>query len=104
MNEIELNTALGEQLSKKDYEKLKNKLMDLARAYYDDDAPKVSDHEYDMLMVQLKACEKKNPSWVTDDSISQVIGGTASSKFSKVTHDVPMLSIEDVFNKESVKE
>lgn len=104
MNEIELNTALGERLSKKDYEKLKNKLMDLARAYYDDDAPKVSDHEYDMLMVQLKACEKKNPSWVTDDSISQVIGGTASSKFSKVTHDVPMLSIEDVFNKESVKE
>ncbi len=104
MNETVLNQAIGEKMSKEEYEALKKRLAHLASAYYDDDEPEVSDHDYDMLMIQLKACEKANPSWVTADSISQVIGGTASSKFTNVTHDVPMLSIQDVFDKESVKE
>ena len=104
MNDIELARAIGEALSADEYQKLKEKIADLASAYYDDDAPKVSDHVYDMLMVQLKTCEKLHPDWVKQDSLSQTIGGVASSKFAKVTHDVPMLSIEDVFDKESVKE
>lgn len=91
-------------VSHEDYLALKDTLNELATAYYDFDEPKVSDYEYDMMMQQLKACEKEHPDWVTEDSISQNIGGTASSKFSKVTHDVPMLSIEDVFDKKSVKE
>lgn len=90
-------------MTHEEYLALKDTLKDLALAYYDLDEPKVSDYEYDMMMQDLKACEKEHPDWVTEDSISQNIGGTASSKFSKVTHDVPMLSIEDVFDKESVK-
>ncbi len=104
MNEIKVNQTIGEKFKKEEYLSLKERIAELASLYYDDDAPEVSDHEYDMMMVQLKAAEKKHPEWVESDSITQVIGGTASSKFTKVTHDVPMLSIEDVFDKESVKE
>lgn len=71
--------------------------------YYNLDEPEISDYEYDMLMQKLKAVEKEHPEWVTSDSPSQKIGGVAKREAAvKVTHDVPMLSIEDVFTKEDV--
>lgn len=71
--------------------------------YYNLDEPEISDYEYDMLMQKLKAAEKEHPEWVTSDSPSQKIGGVAKREAAvKVTHDVPMLSIEDVFTKEDV--
>ncbi len=91
-------------MNKNEYLELQTKVKELAKAYYDEDTPKVSDAEYDDLMRQIKVAEKEHPDWITKDSITQIIGGSASTKFSKVTHDVPMLSIEDVFDKESVKE
>ncbi len=75
------------------------------RAYYDEDAPTISDYEYDMLMQRLKAMEKENPELVTADSPTQKIGGTAKREAGvTVTHNVPMLSIRDVFSKEEVLE
>ncbi len=75
--------------------------MDL---YYNDDAPEISDFEYDQLMQRLKAIEKENPELVTKDSPSQIIGGTAKREAGvKITHNVPMLSIEDVFNTDDVR-
>ncbi|MDO5444522.1 MAG: NAD-dependent DNA ligase LigA [Eubacteriales bacterium] len=72
-------------------------------AYYNNDAPVISDYEYDLLMQQLKDCERENPDWITPDSPSQKIGGVAKRTAGvKVTHDVPMLSIEDVFSKDDV--
>ena len=91
-------------MTKNEYLKLQEQVKDLAKAYYDSDAPKVSDDRYDDLMRQIKAAEKEHPDWVTNDSITQMIGGTVSTKFQKVQHDVPMLSIEDVFDKASVEE
>lgn len=71
--------------------------------YYNQDTSEISDYEYDQLMIKLKAAEKEHPEWVTSDSPSQKIGGTAKREAGvKVTHDVPMLSIEDVFTKEDV--
>lgn len=71
--------------------------------YYNQDDPEISDYEYDQLMLQLKAVEKEHPDWVRSDSPTQKIGGTAKREAGvKVTHDVPMLSIEDVFTKEEV--
>ena len=71
--------------------------------YYNQDAPEISDYEYDQLMQRLKAIEKENPELVTADSPSQIIGGTAKREAGvKITHNVPMLSIEDVFNTEDV--
>ena len=71
--------------------------------YYNQNEPEISDYEYDQLMQQLKAAEAEHPEWVTPDSPTQKIGGVAMREAGvKVTHDVPMLSIEDVFNKEDV--
>lgn len=71
--------------------------------YYNQDEPEISDYEYDQLMLQLKAAEKEHPEWVTPQSPTQKIGGSAKREAGvKVTHDVPMLSIEDVFTTEDV--
>jgi DNA ligase (NAD+) len=76
--------------------------MDL---YYNQDTPEISDYEYDQLMQRLKVIEKENPSFVTADSPSQIVGGVAKREAGvKITHNVPMLSIEDVFTKEAVTE
>ena len=71
--------------------------------YYNQDDPEISDYEYDQLMLKLKSAEKEHPDWITTDSPSQKVGGTAKRELGvKITHDVPMLSIEDVFTKEDV--
>lgn len=71
--------------------------------YYNQDEPEISDYEYDQLMIKLKEAEREHPEWVTEESPTQKIGGTAKREAGvKVTHDVPMLSIEDVFSKEDV--
>ncbi len=73
--------------------------------YYNEDSPEISDYEYDMLMQELKEAEKEHPSWVSADSPTRKIGGKAKREAGvKVRHDVPMLSIEDVFNKDDVKQ
>lgn len=84
----------------KDLVKLIDYHMDL---YYNQDEPEISDYEYDMLMAQLKKAEAEHPEWVDKTSPTQKIGGIAKREAGvKVTHDVPMLSIEDVFTKEDV--
>ncbi|WP_035767057.1 NAD-dependent DNA ligase LigA [Butyrivibrio sp. NC2002] len=86
------------------YEKLCDTIKYHMKRYYDEDAPEISDFEYDNLMQELKKIEAENPELVTADSPSQIIGGTAKREAGvKVEHNVPMLSIEDVFDKEDVK-
>ena len=86
-----------------EYSELKKKIEYHMNLYYNEDAPEISDYEYDLLMQELKKAEKENPSFVTADSPSQKVGGRAKREAGvKVTHDVPMLSIEDVFTKEDV--
>lgn len=71
--------------------------------YYNQDEPEISDFEYDQLMIKLKKVESIHPEWITQDSPSQKVGGTTKREAGvKVSHDVPMLSIEDVFTKEDV--
>lgn len=71
--------------------------------YYNEDAPEITDFEYDNLMLQIKETEKEHPDWITPDSPTQKIGGTAKREAGvTVTHNVPMLSIQDVFTKEDV--
>lgn len=90
-------------MNKKDYDALCEKIDYHMDRYYNQDDPEISDYEYDQLMLQLKAAEKEHPEWISTDSPSQKIGGVAKREAGvKVTHDVPMLSIEDVFTKEEV--
>lgn len=89
--------------NREDYEKLKAIIDYHMDRYYNKDNPEISDFEYDQLMINLKNFENIHPDWVTPDSPSQKIGGTAKREAGvKVTHNVPMLSIEDVFTKEDV--
>lgn len=98
-------------MTREEYEELKKVIDYHMKRYYDEDSPEISDYEYDQLMQKLKAAEREHPDWIGPDSPSQKIGGTALGKPSggkreagvKVIHDVPMLSIEDVFTKEDVK-
>ncbi|MGC1662292.1 MAG: NAD-dependent DNA ligase LigA, partial [Bradyrhizobium sp.] len=61
------------------------------RAYYQDDAPKVSDAEYDALRQRFNAIEKRFPDFVSAESPSQKVGAAPSGRFRKVRHAVPML-------------
>lgn len=74
------------------------------RLYYDQDAPELEDYEYDALNRELKELERAYPQLITDSSPTQHVGGTASSKFSKVTHTVKMESLQDAFSFEELRE
>ena len=69
-----------------------------AKKYYDDDEPEISDFEYDMLMLELKNLEKEFPEFISKDSLTQKVGGTVKEGFEKVTHEVPLQSLQDIFS------
>jgi DNA ligase (NAD+) len=90
---------------KQEYDSLVANIKHHMDLYYNQDTPEISDYEYDQLMIRLKEIEKEHPDFVTKDSPSQIIGGVAKREAGvKITHNVPMLSIEDVFTKEAVTE
>ena len=72
------------------------------KAYYQEDAPKISDAEYDALRQRFNAIEARFPELVTSASPSQKIGAAPSGKFKKVRHAVPMLSLDNAFAEEDV--
>ena len=100
---MDSNRIETEVMDKKEYDELTKTINYHMDRYYNQDEPEISDYDYDQLMLKLKAAEKEHPEWVTPQSPTQKIGGTAKREAGvKVTHDVPMLSIEDVFTKEDV--
>ena len=73
--------------------------------YYNQDAPELSDYEYDLLTRELRALEKEFPELLTKDSPTQKVGGKAKREAGVlINHNVPMLSLQDVFSKEEVME
>src|SRR3979409_719449 len=72
------------------------------KRYYQEDAPSVSDAEYDALRQRFNAIEKRFPEFVTSDSPSQKVGAAPSGKFKKVRHAVPMLSLDNAFAEQDV--
>ncbi len=72
--------------------------------YYNEDSPEITDYEYDMMMRELRALEAKHPETVDLSSPSQHVGGNAIREAGVlVRHNVPMLSLQDVFSKEEVR-
>lgn len=87
------------------YNELKQIILYHNDRYYNQDDPEISDYDYDMMMQELKALEKKHPEYVTSDSPTQKVGGTAKREAGVlVRHNVPMLSLQDVFSKEEVEQ
>lgn len=90
--------------AKKRAEELKPLLRYYTQKYFDDEQV-VSDYEYDMLMRELKQIEKEYPELITSDSPTQNVGtGNIKKGFEKVTHEVPLQSLQDVFTFTEVEE
>ena len=90
--------------AKKQIKELREKLEYYAKKYYDEDKPEISDYEYDMMMNRLKALEKEFPELITEDSLTQKVGGHVKEGFKEVTHEVPLQSLQDVFSFEELRE
>ena len=87
------------------YNELKQTILYHNDRYYNQDDPEISDYDYDMMMQELKKLEKKHPEYITSDSPTQKVGGTAKREAGVlVRHNVPMLSLQDVFTKEEVEQ
>ncbi|WP_323825486.1 hypothetical protein, partial [Pseudomonas aeruginosa] len=74
------------------------------RAYYAEDAPTVSDAEYDALRQRNTAIEARFPALVRADSPERKLGAAPVSAFGKVRHGVPMLSLDNVFDESGFRE
>jgi DNA ligase (NAD+) len=72
------------------------------KRYYQDDAPSISDAEYDALRQRFSAIESRFPEFITADSPSQKVGAAPSGRFKKVRHAVPMLSLDNAFAEQDV--
>lgn len=90
--------------AKQRIEELRKQVEYHAKKYYDNDAPEISDFEYDMLMVELRNLEKEFPEYQSKESLTQKVGGHVKEGFEKVTHEVPLQSLQDVFSIEEVEE
>ena len=85
-------------------EQLRADLRRHSIAYYDKDAPTISDFEYDAMMRRLEILEEEHPETITPDSPTQHVGGHRSEKFSPVHHEVPLESLSDVFSYDELKD
>lgn len=97
----EKNTSFFDVQEK--YTKLRNEIEYHNNLYYNEDKPLISDMEYDVLMRELKQLEQEYPELLKNEengesSPTEKVGGTASEKFSKVRHRVPMLSLSNTYN------
>jgi len=87
----------------KKVEKLRQALERHNRLYYVEDAPEITDAEYDALFRELQALEAEHPKLRTPDSPTQRVGGTPLAQFAEVRHRTPMLSIGNAFDEEEVR-
>ena len=95
-------TKLTKAQAKVELKRLALELEGHDKRYYQDDAPSVTDAEYDALRQRYNAIEKRFPEFVTSESPSQKIGAQPSGRFAKVRHAVPMLSLDNAFAEEDV--
>ena len=86
------------KITKKYYQILKKKIQMFSKQYYTYDSPTISDHEFDELYKELKFIEEENPSFISSDSPTQVIGSKIRGGFKKVRHTKPMMSLNNASN------
>ena len=104
MEQLDLFASMAQaDQEKNEYLELVKKLNHFAELYYAQDEPEISDYEYDTMNNRLKEIEKAHPDWIVPESPSQRVGWKAE-KGILVKHNVPMLSLQDVFEKEDVYE
>jgi DNA ligase (NAD+) len=95
---------LSEAQAKAEHARLEAEIGAHDRRYYQDDAPTVSDAEYDALRQRYNAIEARFPQLRTAESLSAKVGAAPSGRFAKVRHALPMLSLDNAFSEEDVVE
>lgn len=85
-------------------EKLREEIRRHEHLYYVLDAPEISDADYDALMLELRRLEQQNPALVTPDSPTQRVGGKPKEGFPKVPHSRPMLSLDNAYNEQELRD
>lgn len=90
--------------AKKRIKELSQEIAVHNQKYYTEDAPEISDAEYDRLYRELEDLEEQFPQLILPDSPTQVIGGAIFNKFSPVTHTVPMESLHDSFSDDELRD
>src|SRR5438270_1694323 len=85
-------------------EKLRDEIRRHEHLYYVLDAPELPDAEFDRLMQELKRLEAAHPELVTPDSPTQRVGGKPREGFVKVTHSRPMLSLDNAYNEQELRD
>ena len=101
--EVEIEPYTPAQ-ARAEHEALGREIAEHDRRYYQEDAPTISDAEYDALRQRYEALEARFPELRTAESATQRVGAKASEKFAKVRHGVPMLSLANAFGEEEVRE
>jgi len=100
-----VNIVENEQKMEIRYQELIQQINEHNDHYYNEDAPEITDFEYDQLTQELSKIERIHPEWIKVSSPSQKVGGKAKRQAGVlVPHQVPMLSLQDVFSKEAVVE
>jgi DNA ligase (NAD+) len=89
---------------REEMKQLRDELNAHGYRYYVQDAPTISDYEYDHMLRRLEDLEREHPEEITPDSPTQRVGGPALDAFESVEHPVPLESLQDVFNGEEVRE
>src|SRR4051794_4393666 len=79
-------------------------IEDHNRRYYEEAAPIISDREFDGLLRELSDLEKQFPKLVTPNSPTQRVGGRPLKAFAQITHRVPMLSLDNTYSEEEIKD
>ncbi|WP_169568460.1 NAD-dependent DNA ligase LigA [Sneathiella limimaris] len=97
-------TSLSLEEAEKLHKALSKEIEQHNAAYYQKDDPEISDAEYDALMIRLKKLEEAHPDLITQESPTQKVGAAPSRGFGKVQHKMPMLSLDNAFSSDDLRE
>ncbi|HET7026748.1 MAG TPA: NAD-dependent DNA ligase LigA [Candidatus Limnocylindrales bacterium] len=100
---VEQAAELGEAAAASRHDELSSSLRRANEAYYQRDAPEITDAEYDALMRELIALETAFPALVTPDSPTQRVGAAPGGQFAEVRHERPMLSLANAFSHDELR-
>ena len=91
-------------MTKEDYDKLCKEVWEHNRLYYIENAPTLSDIEFDGLLKEVEQAEAEHPEWITPASPTQRVGETLSERFTPIKHSTPMLSLANTYNRDELRE